>query len=121
MMNLCDTMFSHITLLTRAHKSPGRNHVGSKRFQHRLHVRHQQRRRHSFACHVGNAKRRVAIAKLQHVEIVAADGARRLPGDRDVKPFDLAAALSASAPLEFPATLPTPAAVCRLRCGFPRR
>ena len=70
-------------------KVKDRGYVRSKRFQDGLHIRHQQRRRHSLARHVGNAEGRVALAKLQYVEIVAADSPRRLPRDRNVKPIDV--------------------------------
>jgi len=60
-----------------------------KGFDRRLHVRHQQRRRHPFAADIGDANRRTVIVKLQHVEVIAGDGARRSPCGSHLAPVDL--------------------------------
>ena len=78
-----------MTLLTCAHSSWGATVRRGEGFQHRLGIRHQERRWHSFTCRIRNTDGAVPIIELKNIEIVATDSSRWLPGNGDLDAIDL--------------------------------
>src|SRR6266567_588005 len=73
-----------------------------KRTHGRLHVSHQQRRRHTLAHYVRDAEAYLVFAKAKHVKVVAAHFACRLPGRRHLEPGNLRNGLGQQRFLDLP-------------------